>query len=61
MVVMSDLGAPHTAEEFFGPIRASAVQAVRLLMVDPLHLVAAVKIVPGAGFIGVHDGSFSDT
>lgn len=35
--LMADCGAAHTAEKFFRPIWANAVEAVRLLMVDALH------------------------
>jgi hypothetical protein len=36
----------QTAEIFLGHVRASAVQRVRLLMVDELHFEARVKVVP---------------
>jgi hypothetical protein len=42
MMMVPNLRATHAAEKLFGPIGASAVQAVRLLMVNPLHLKAAV-------------------
>ncbi len=60
MVVVTNLGTTHAAEKFFCPIGASAVQAVRLLVIDPLHLIAAVKIVLGARFISMHNGSLGD-
>jgi hypothetical protein len=37
MVVVADLGTAHAREKFLCPIGASAVEAVRLLMVDPFH------------------------
>ena len=60
-MVMPDLGTPHAAEKFLRPIRASAVQAVRLFVVDALHLITGMQIVPGAGFVGVNDGALGDT
>lgn len=38
MVMDADLGAAQTAEILFSQIGASAVEAIRLLMVDPAHL-----------------------
>lgn len=52
MVVVADLGAAHTAEKFFGPIGASAVCAVCLLMVDRADLKPIVSLrrrPPGIG------------
>ena len=43
MVMVADLGAAHTAEKLFGPVGASAVEAVRLLVIDPLNLVTALR------------------
>jgi hypothetical protein len=42
VVAVADFRASHAAEKFLCPIRASAVEAVRLVMVDPLHFKAAV-------------------
>src|SRR4051794_13115828 len=52
---MADFGAAHAAEKLFRPIRAGAVEAVRLLMVNALHFEAAVQRVPRAAFVGMHD------
>ena len=46
MVMVADLGAAHTAEKFFRPIRASAVQRIGLLMVDALNLETLVQFIP---------------
>jgi hypothetical protein len=46
MVMMADLGAPHTAEKFLCSILASAVKAVCLFMIDTLHFEAAMKLIP---------------
>jgi hypothetical protein len=40
------LGTTHAAEVFFRPIGASAVQAVGLGVIDPLHFELGVKAVP---------------
>ena len=45
MVVVTDLAAPDAAEKFLGPIGAGAVEAVSLLVVDPLHFKAAIWVV----------------
>jgi len=50
MVMMADLGAPHTAEKFLCPIRAS--EAVCLFMIDTLHFEAAMKLIPIGRFVG---------
>ena len=57
MVVVSNLGATHAAEKFLRPIRASAVEAVRYLVIDALHFEASMKIVPARGLIRVDDRS----
>jgi len=49
VVVMADFAAPHPAEKALRPIRARAVQAVSLGMVDPVHRVASVKRTKGSG------------
>ena len=48
--LMADLGAPHTAEKFLCPIRAS--EAVCLFMIDTLHFEAAMKLIPIGRFVG---------
>jgi hypothetical protein len=39
MMMVADFGAAHTAEKFLGLIRASAVQWISFLVIDPLHLI----------------------
>ncbi len=46
VMMVSNLATAHAAEEAFSVVRARAVQAVSLGMVDPVHRVAAVQIVP---------------
>jgi hypothetical protein len=45
MVVVADLGAAHTAEKFLCPIRASAIETIRFLVIDTLHFEAAMKLI----------------
>lgn len=60
MMVMAGLSAAKAPEIFLRPIRASVVEAVSLLMIDPLHFKRAVQIVPRGRFVGVDDSSLGD-
>ena len=60
MVVVPDLRAAHAAEKFLRPIRASAVEAIGFLVVDPLHFKAACNSFQLAAFIRVHDRALGD-
>src|SRR5712671_5727208 len=53
--MVADLGTAHAAEKLFRPIRASAIEAVRLLMVDTLHFETAVQRIPRAAFVSMDD------
>jgi hypothetical protein len=55
MVVVADLGTAHAREKFFGPIGASAVQAVSLLVIDALHFEAGMEVVPSGRLVGIDD------
>jgi hypothetical protein len=46
MMVVADLGAAHTAQKFVGLIRASALQRIRFLLIDPFHLITLVQFIP---------------
>jgi len=46
VMMVTDLGATHTAEKFLCPIRASAVQAAGFVVVDPADLVTLVQFFP---------------
>jgi hypothetical protein len=61
VVETPDLDAAHTAEKFLCLIRASTVEAIRLLMVDPLHFEAAMRIVPSPGFVGMDNRALRDS
>jgi hypothetical protein len=60
VVMVANLSAAHAAEKLFRPVRAGAVEAVRLLMIDALHFEAAVQRIPRAAFVGVDDGARLD-
>src|SRR5947208_3181134 len=57
MVMVADLGTAHTAEKFLCPIRASAVEAVSLFVIDTLHFEAAMKLIPVSRFVGADDSA----
>jgi hypothetical protein len=49
--------ATKPGEIGFGASGAGAVDAVAILMVDPLHAEAGAQCVPGRAFISVHSGA----
>jgi len=52
MVMMSDLRTPQTREEPFRTIGVdTALCAIKLLMIDPRHFVATMKIIPRRRFV----------
>ena len=55
MVVDADLSASQPGEVFLSHVSASAVEAVCLLMIDPLDLETLMKVVPRRRFVGVDD------
>ena len=46
MVMNADLGTAQAAEIFLSPIRASTVEAIGFLMVDPLHFEPLMQAIP---------------
>ena len=58
MVMVSEFAAPQPGEIGFRPVGAGAVDAVAVLMVDPLHGKAGMQHVPGRTFIGRNLGAF---
>jgi hypothetical protein len=54
MVVDANLGTAQAGEVFLRLIGASAVEAVRLLMVDTLHFKTVVQAIPSAAFVRVN-------
>lgn len=57
---MADLGAAHTAEKFLCPIGASAIGAVRLLVMDRADLETVRQASPRPGFVNVDRGPLGD-
>lgn len=53
VVVVANLRATEAAEKTLRYIGASAVEAVSLLVVDAVHFVAGVKVIPAASLIGM--------
>src|SRR5262249_20053933 len=60
MMVDADLRTAQSREKRLGGVRASAVLAVRLLMVDALGQIARVQGVPMRGFVGVNGSADFD-
>lgn len=50
-MVNADLGATKPGEERVRLVRAGAVQAVRHGMVDAMHLIVSVQVIPAARLI----------
>jgi hypothetical protein len=42
---MSGVGPTHAAEKFLCPVRASAVERIGFLMVDPAHLETVMQVI----------------
>jgi hypothetical protein len=60
MVVNTYLGTRQAAEIFLSLIGAGAVEAVGLLMVDPLHFVTVVQAISRRGFVGMYNRALAD-
>src|ERR1700709_2297858 len=60
VVVMSEFAATQSGEVGFGTIGAGAVDAIAVLVVDPLHSEAGMQRVPGRTFIGMNRGALGD-
>ena len=56
VVVMPDLTPAQAAKEALGLVGAGDAVAVDELMVDPLHDVAGVQVIPATRLIGVDFG-----
>src|SRR5208282_664715 len=59
-MVLADLRTPQPRDIAFRLVRARAVLAVGLAMIDPFHLEACVEIIPGSGLVGVDDAASGD-
>lgn len=60
MVMMPELAAAHPRKERLGAIGAGVVDAVSLLMIDPLHREFRVQRIPGRALVGMNHGSLGD-
>jgi len=60
VVVVPQLTAAQAGEVGLCPVGAGAVDAVAVLVVDPLHGEHGVKGVPGRALVGVHHGAVGD-
>src|SRR5271170_5625882 len=56
MVMLADLGASQPRDIAFRLVRAGAVFAVGLAMIDPFHVKARMEIIPSSCLVGV-DGA----
>ena len=46
MMIDADFSAAKAAEIFLRLVRASAIEAVRFLVIDPLHFEVGAKVIP---------------
>ena len=60
MVVMPELAPAQAGEVGFRAIGAGAVNAVAVLMVDPLHGEPGVQLIPGRALVAVNQGALVD-
>ena len=59
-MMLADLRAAEPGEITFCLVRAGAVRAIRLAMIDPLHLEARMESVPSSCLVGVDDAPSGD-
>src|SRR5690349_18285776 len=60
VVVMSEFAAAQAGEIGLRAIGAGAVNAVAILVVDPLHGEPGVQRIPGGALIGMNRGTLDD-
>ncbi len=60
VVMVAKLGTAQAGEVGLRPVGAGAVDAVAVLVVDPLHGEPGMKRVPGRALVGVHHGAVGD-
>jgi hypothetical protein len=53
VMMLANLRAPEPRDIAFGLVRAGAIRAIRLTMIDSLHLEARVEVIPGSCFVGM--------
>ena len=61
MVVNADPGPMHWAGVFLSHVSARAIEAVCLLMVDPLDLETLMSVIPCRCLVGVQNRFLRDT
>ena len=59
-MMLADLRAPQPGDIAFRLVCAGAIRAIRLAMIDPLHLEARMKIIPSPCLVGVDDTPSGD-
>jgi hypothetical protein len=60
VMMVADLAPPQTREVGLSTIGAGPVHAVANLVIDPLHSVAAMELVPGGVLVSMDHGTFGD-
>jgi hypothetical protein len=60
VVMMPKFAAAQARDVGFSAISAGAIDAVALLMVDPLHDEVGVQRVPGGAFVSMNRGALGD-
>jgi len=60
VVMLPDLRAPQPRDIAFRLVRAGAICAIRLAMIDPLHLEARMKIIPSPCRVSVDNTPSGD-
>ena len=60
MVMLADLRPPQPGEIALRLVCAGAIRAIRLAMIDPLHLEARMKIIPSPCLVGMDDAPSGD-
>ena len=60
MVVDADFSAPQSGDVFLSHVRASAIEAVCLLMIDSLDLETLMQIIPRRRFVGMDNRPLRD-
>jgi len=60
VVMVPGFGAAEAAEILLSKVRARAVLAVGLAVIDPLHLESGMQGIPARRFVGMDDGALGD-
>jgi hypothetical protein len=60
VMVMAGFAAAQARKVGFGAIGAGTINAVAVLVVDPLHREPGVQRIPGQALIGMNDSTFGD-